>query len=391
MTPPSRQRNPALAGRPGRLKLSVEEAIRQASSRSRSPTTLSPISKDRSRRRSSSSTTSHTVESFRRRARSDRYFDPLGFQTQANQHETSIPFPPLGSQDSSPFPRLSVDESAVFTDEEPPSQGQSPIAQLSGPNWQTPAQPLPSALRTQSARVKDGQMIRVTLKTQTTEVPCIAKCYLTRDLSVVDNDFARNWGVKIHPVPKPRWKDARHWCVLDVIDVETIGSVQKQLSIRLGKLPDQRVSVELGIDALKALHLVDETANPKAEQLSRSAPPSQYLPWTGISPPYMQQPQDILGPYVLTPPAPQQFPTGRNRALTVPSIPSIRIDTSFDTSLSVPKSVGDSGSGEDSSSPWDWDALSIASQSYQEDDPSAWSPAVSDCGGLSFSFDTCMK
>ncbi|KAG7415548.1 hypothetical protein Forpe1208_v006016 [Fusarium oxysporum f. sp. rapae] len=369
MTPPSRQRNPALAGRPGRLKLSVEEAIRQASSRSRSPTTLSPISKDRSRRRSSSSTTSHTVESFRRRARSDRYFDPLGFQTQANQPETSIPFPPLGSQDSSPFPRLSVDESAVFTDEEPPSQGQSPIAQLSGPNWQTPAQPLSSALRTQSARVKDGQMIRVTLKTQTTEVPCIAKCYLTRDLSIVDNDFARNWGVKIHPVPKPRWKDARHWCVLDVIDVETIGSVQKQLSIRLGKLPDQRLM----------------------KLLSQSAPPSQYLPWTGISPPYMQQPQDILGPYVLTPPAPQQYTTGRNRALTVPSIPSIRIDTSFDTSLSVPKSVGDSGSGEDSSSPWDWDALSIASQSYQEDDPSAWSPAVSDCGGLSSSFDTCMK
>ncbi|CVK93627.1 uncharacterized protein FMAN_03010 [Fusarium mangiferae] len=388
MTPPSRQRNPALAGRPGRLKLSVEEAIRQASPRSRSPSTLSPISKARSRRRSSSSTTSHTIESFRRRASSDRYFDPLGFQTQTNQPETCITFPPLGSQDSSTFPRLSVDESAVFTDEEPPSQGQSPISPLSGPNWQTPAQPL----RTQSARVKHEQMIRVTLKTQTTEVPCIAKCYLTRDSSVVDNDFARNWGVKIHPVPKPRWKDARHWCELDVIDVETIGSVQKQLSIRLGKLPDQRVSVELGIDALKALQLVDETANPKIEQLSQSAPPSQYLSWTGISPPYMQQPHGIIGPYVLTPPVPQQYTTGRNRALTVPSIPSIRIDTSFDTSLSVPKSVGDSGSGEDSSSPWDWDALSIASQSYQEEDRSAaWSPAVSDCGGLSSSFDTCMK
>ncbi|QGI60735.1 hypothetical protein CEK27_004706 [Fusarium fujikuroi] len=337
MTPPSRQRNPALAGRPGRLKLSVEEAIRQASPRSRSPSTLSPS------------------------PRIDQ-----GVEV-----------------DSSPFPRLSVDESAVFTDEEPPSQGQSPISPLSGPNWQMPAQPL----RTQSARVKHEQMIRVTLKTQTTEVPCIAKCYLTRDSSVVDNDFARNWGVKIHPVPKPRWKDARHWCELDVIDVETIGSVQKQLSIRLGKLPDQRVSVELGIDALKALHLVDET-----EQLSRSAPPSQYLSWTGISPPYMQEPQDILGPYVLTPPVSQQYTTGRNRALTVPSIPSIRIDTSFDTSLSVPNSVGDSGSCEDSSSPWDWDALSIASQSYQEEDPSAaWSPAVSDCGGLSSSFDTCMK
>ncbi|KAF9770912.1 hypothetical protein IL306_011484 [Fusarium sp. DS 682] len=259
MTPPNRQRNPALAGRPGRLKLNVEETIRQASARSRSPTTLSPISKDRSRRRSSSSTTSQTIESFRRRARNDRYFDPLGFQSQANQLETSLPFSPLGPQDSSPFPRLSIDESAVFTDEEPPSQGQSPITQPSGSNWQMPTQPLTSSLRAQSARVKDGQIIRVTLKTQTTEVPCIAKCYLTRNSSVVDNDFARNWGVKIRPVPKSRWKDARHWCVLDVIDVETIGSVQQQLSIRLGKLPDQRFSVELGIDALKTLRLIDET------------------------------------------------------------------------------------------------------------------------------------
>jgi hypothetical protein len=101
-------------------------------------------------------------------------------------------------------------------------------------------------------------MIRITLKTQTTEVPCIAKCYLNRALSVVDNDFARNWGVKIHPVPKTRWKDAKHWCVLDVIDVETIGSLRQQLRIRLGKLPDQRFSIELGIDALKSLRLVDE-------------------------------------------------------------------------------------------------------------------------------------
>lgn len=142
MTPPSRQRNPALAGRPGRLKLSVEETIRQASPRSRSPSTLSPISKDRSRRRSSSSNTSRTVESFRRWTRSDRYFDPLGFQTQTNQPDTCITFPPVGSHDSSPFPQLSVDESAVSTDDELPSQGQSPISPLSGPNWQTPAQPL---------------------------------------------------------------------------------------------------------------------------------------------------------------------------------------------------------------------------------------------------------
>jgi hypothetical protein len=167
----------------------------------------------------------------------------------------------LGSQqESSPFPRFSFDDSAIFTDDEPPSQGQSPVAQPSGhnSNWQITAQPLQTLSKAQSAKVKDGQMIRITLKTQTTEVPCIAKCYLNRALSVVDNDFARNWGVKIHPVPKTRWKDAKHWCVLDVIDVETIGSLRQQLRIRLGKLPDQRFSIELGIDALKSLRLVDE-------------------------------------------------------------------------------------------------------------------------------------
>jgi hypothetical protein len=130
-------------------------------------------------------------------------------------------------------------------------------------------------------------------------------------------------------------------------------------------------------------------ANSNSEAVTRSAPPSQYPSWNGFSPSYMPQPQDILTPYVLTPPAPQQFTTSRNRALTVPStvpsmIPQIRIDTSFDTSLQLPMSMYDSGSGEESSSPWD--ALS-----YQDDDKSVWSPAVSECGGLSSSYDTCMK
>jgi hypothetical protein len=75
--------------------------------------------------------------------------------------------------------------------------------------------------------------------------------------------------------------------------------------------------------------------------------------------------------------------------LTVPSgIPLIRLDTSFDNSLPVPMSLYDSGSGEDSSSPWD--ALSLASQSFQDDDRSVLSPAISECGGLSSSY-TCMK
>ncbi|GKT98831.1 3-ketoacyl- peroxisomal [Fusarium langsethiae] len=402
MTPPNRQRNPALASRSGRLKLNVlEDAIRQASGRSRSPTSLSPISKDRSRRRSSSSVASNATESIRRHgnSRSGEQLNTLPFPDQPIQLQTQPPqsfSPSLSQQESSSFPPFPFDES-----DEPPSQGQSPVVPVAQPsghnlNWQLTAQPLQTLSRAQSAKVKDGQMIRITLKTQTTEVPCIAKCYLNRALSVVDNDFARNWNIKIHPVPKSRWKDAKHWCVLDVIDVETVGSLQQQLRIRLGKLPDQRFSVELGIDALKSLHLVDEVE--AVSPLSRSAPPSQYPSWADINPSssYMQpqqqqqQLQGSLGQYMFTSPTPQQFNPGRNRALTVPSgIPLIRIDTSFDNSLPVPMPLCDSGSGEDSSSPWD--ALSLASQSFQDDDRSVWSPAISECGGHSSSYDTCMK
>ncbi|KAM0348948.1 hypothetical protein ACHAPU_003882 [Fusarium lateritium] len=361
--------------------------MKQASARSRSPTRLSPISKDRLRRRSSSSA-SRGVESFRRSVKSERRLESLGFQGQAVQPDTSQAFQSLSPrQDALQFSQFPFDESAILTDDEPQSQGQSPITPSSH-NWQLPAQPFGTPLRAQSARVKDGQIIRITLKTQTTEVPCIAKCYLGRESSVVDDDFARNWAVKIYPVPKERWKDARHFCVLDVIDVETIGKTQQKLKIRLGKFLDQRFSVELGVDALKSLGLID-----CPEAVTRSAPPSQYPSWNDINSSYMPQPQDVFAPYVLTPPVPQQFTTGRNRALTVPStvpsmIPSIRIDTSFDTSLPLPMSMYDSGSGEDSSSPWD--AISLTSQSFQDDDRSSWSPAVSECGGMP-SYDTCMK
>lgn len=256
----NKQRNPAMAtGRPRQLKLTViENTLKQAANRSRSPTRLSPISKDRLRRRSSSSAGSRGVESFRRNVNNGRRLDSLGLQCQPIQPDTSQAFPSLSpQQDSLPFPQFPFDDSAILTDDEAASQGQSPISPLSGPSWQFPAQPLSTPLRSQSARVKDGQIIRITLKTKTTEVPCIAKCYLNRPSSVVDDNFARNWGVQIRPVPKERWKDAKHWCVLDVIDAEMIGKTQQQLKIRLGKLSDQRISVELGIDALKALGLAD--------------------------------------------------------------------------------------------------------------------------------------
>ncbi|KAF5027541.1 hypothetical protein F66182_358 [Fusarium sp. NRRL 66182] len=261
MAPPNRQRNPA-SERPGRLKLSViGDTFKQAPARSRSPLSLSPISKDRTRRRSSSSTNSHAAGFLSRHARGGSAGTTFDTQDQPMQPDASLAFPLLSpQQDSLPFPQLSVDnfdESAVYTDDELPSQGQSPI-QPSAPGWQMSAQPLRNVQRFQSAKVKDGQMIRITLKTQTTQVPCIAKCYLTRQSSVVDNDFARNWGVKIHPVPKPRWRDARHFGVLDVVDAEIVGGIQQQLQIRLAKLPDQRVSVELGVEALKSLGLVDE-------------------------------------------------------------------------------------------------------------------------------------
>ncbi|KAJ4012942.1 hypothetical protein NW752_006212 [Fusarium irregulare] len=258
----NRQRNPALASQPSYSKLStLENTIRQAT-RSRSPTNLSPICKNRPRRPSSGSTTSHAAEPSRRRSRSRPRLDTsFPDQSMRTQTQTSPAFSPLDSQQqTSPFPQFSLPE-PVFPDDEPPSQGQSPVAQPpSGynSNWQL-AQPPQTCSRAQSSKVKDGQMIRVTLKTPTTEVPCIAKCYLSRAQSVVDNEFARSWNIKIHPVPKSRWKDARHWCVLDAINVEFIGDIQKQLRIRLGKLQDRRFSIELGIDALKALRLIDET------------------------------------------------------------------------------------------------------------------------------------
>lgn len=77
--------------------------------------------------------------------------------------------------------------------------------------------------------------------------------------------------------------------------------------------------------------------------------------------------------------------------MTAPEIPVIRIDTShtmFENSLPVPMSLGDSGSGEDSSSPWE--TMSLNSQSYQDDNVNVWSPAISECG-ISSSYDTCMK
>ncbi|KAJ4266408.1 hypothetical protein NW762_004392 [Fusarium torreyae] len=391
MAPPNRQRNPTLAARPGRLKLSViEDGFRQASLRSRSPTRLSPIARDRQRRRSSSSNASRAAGSLFRGIRNSSKGDGLDNQDQSLQHESTLAFPLLSPQDSSPFPPLSPQlsienfDEPVFADDEPPSQVQSP-AQPSAPGWQIPTQPQQpprTGHRAQSAQVKDGQMIRITLRTQTTEVPCIAKCYLNRPSSVADNDFARNWGVKIHPVPKPRWRDARHWCVLDVIDVETVGSIQEQLHIRLGKLQDQRFSLELGVDALKTLGLVDESE--AISQLSRSAPPSQYPLASGLIHSYLQQPQDVLDACMLTPPAPQQSTGLRNRALTVPSI---TIDTTFATSLPVPPPMYESTSASSST----WDVGSIASQSFQDDDKGAWSPAVSDCGGLSSSYDTCWK
>ncbi|CAG7564864.1 unnamed protein product [Fusarium equiseti] len=386
----NRQRNPALASQPSHSKLStLEDTIRQAT-RSRSPTNLSPICKPRSRRRSSGSTTSHATELSRRRSRSRPRLDTsFSDQSMRTQTQTSPAFSPLDSQQQpSPFPQFSLGE-PVFPDNESPSQCQSPVAQPpSGDNlnWQFTAQPLQ---RAQSSKVKDGQMIRITLKTPTTEVPCIAKCYLNRALSVVDNEFARSWNIKIHPVPKPRWKDARHWCVLDAINVETIGDVQQQLRIRLGKLPDRRFSIELGVDALKALRLVDEIE--AVSPLSRSAPPSQYPSWPNISSSHMpqpQQPQDSIFGYGLTLPTQPPFPAGRNRAVTVPTIPLIRIDTTFDNTLSVPMSLGDSGSGEDSSSPWE--TMSLNSQSYQDENGNVWSPAISECG-ISSSYDTCMK
>ncbi|KAM5348743.1 hypothetical protein ACJ41O_008566 [Fusarium nematophilum] len=242
------------------------------------------------------------------------------------------------------------------------------------------------------ALVKDGDMIRILLKTSSTKVPCIALCAFNQKDSIADEGFVRQWKAIIRPVPKQRWKDAKLYCNIDVLDVEKVGRVHVNLDVPLGKLQDQRVQVVLSYKALASLHLVPSldgtnselsselalptrfdfqgqgtSANCRAavcldsvSQLSKSAPPSQIAPanqFLSISPTRSSH---------LSPLSDSGLGDASCRFLMVPQI-----------KIQQPAGYG-STSAEDSSP--NGDQSSNASSWFQDDGTYVVSRATSECG-----------
>jgi hypothetical protein len=129
------------------------------------------------------------------------------------------------------------------------------------PSPTSPTSPLFSIPQPAPSRVKDGDMIRITLKIRTTSVPCIAKCCPREKTSAVDEDFVRTWSVAYHPTPMMRLetRGSEFWCSLDVVDVEKVGSTKRTLKLPIRKFSDRRFSVTLGVEALTSLGLIKNT------------------------------------------------------------------------------------------------------------------------------------
>ncbi|KAI8723921.1 hypothetical protein NCS52_00248900 [Fusarium sp. LHS14.1] len=129
------------------------------------------------------------------------------------------------------------------------------------PSPTSPTSPLFSNPQQAPSRVKDGDMIRITLKIHTTNVPCIAKCCPREQTSAVDEDFVNNWGVSFRPTPTMRLetRGSNFWCTLDVIDVEKVGNTKRTLNLPIRKFSDRRFSVTLGVEALTSLGLIRNT------------------------------------------------------------------------------------------------------------------------------------
>ncbi|KAF4976842.1 hypothetical protein FZEAL_6545 [Fusarium zealandicum] len=207
-------------------------------------------------------------------------------------------------------------------------------------------------------------MLRIALKTRTTQVPCIVKCCPNSRGSVADEDFTRAWAVDVHPVPKGRRKDARHWCTLDVVDVEKIGSTKKRLNMPLTKFSDRRFNIELGLDAMKLLGLVSEVATyppPSQLQMSRPAPASQFASAN------IDQTNTWGSCLVSAPSMSGEFEGQKHLSL---AIPEIKIDA---PSLDLLSPSYGSTSADDSGGS-NWDMTSTASFSFQDDDGLTWSP-----------------
>ncbi|UPK96847.1 hypothetical protein LCI18_007782 [Fusarium solani-melongenae] len=220
-----------------------------------------------------------------------------------------------------------------------PSESPSPTSPIS-PLFSIP-QPVPS-------RVKDGDMIRITLKIRTSSVPCIAKCCPREKTSAVDEDFVRTWKVAYHPTPVMRLetRGTEFWCSLDVDDVEKVGSTKRTLKLPIRKFSDRRFSVILGVEALTSLGLIKKTDPGHA-----SVDNSLLLP--GVWP-------RGFTPSSPTSPEPQRPPLN----LTIPPVPEIRVNPPG--LLELP---GGSTSADDSGS----DMYSIVS--YND---GARSPAISE-------------
>ncbi|KAJ3500983.1 hypothetical protein NM208_g17032 [Fusarium decemcellulare] len=183
---------------------------------------------------------------------------------------------------------------------------------------------------------------------------------------MADDDFARAWNVDVHPFPKERWRDAKHWCILDVIDVEKAGNTKTRLKMPLNKFQDRRYNIELGLDALTSLGLVEDDTG-KYIQLLKPTPASQG-PSVDLNAASFHL--DVWGQCVApTSPALEERNPQRNLSL---AIPEIKIDPS---PLCLPSPSYGSTSAEDDGS--NWDMYSMVSQSFQ-DDERIWSPSVSE-------------
>lgn len=111
--------------------------------------------------------------------------------------------------------------------------------------------------------IYDGKVIRINLKFRNgEEIPCLARCCLGRRYSLTDIKIDQYMPLKRRPVPLLRRmnqtteKAPRSFCFFDIAEVENIGRIDLRLSIQMGQLGDQHVSVELGYEALAQLGCV---------------------------------------------------------------------------------------------------------------------------------------
>ncbi|KAH7275815.1 hypothetical protein NW759_004505 [Fusarium solani] len=230
------------------------------------------------------------------------------------------------------------------------------------PSPTSPTSPLFSIPQPAPSRVKDGDMIRITLKIRTTSVPCIAKCCPREKTSAVDEDFVRTWSVAYHPTPMMRLetRGSEFWCSLDVVDVEKVGSTKRTLKLPIRKFSDRRFSVTLGVEALTSLGLIKNTGPRSSTPDPGHASVDNSLLLPGVW-------SRGFTPSSPTSPEPQRPPLN----LTIPSVPEIRVNPPL---LELP---GGSTSADDSGSNSDMYSIVSFNEGARSPAPSEW--AWSEC------------